>query len=44
MIYKAIIHKEIIIHTNTEEDARDIAIERFDLDSDEIEIVCVGEE
>ena len=44
MIYKAIIHKEYIIEAPTEEDALDEVFHRFDLDTDEVEIVCVGEE
>ena len=44
MFYKAIIHKEYTIEAPTEEDALDEVFYRFDLDSDDVEITCVGEE
>ncbi len=42
MIYKATI--TIFVHTDTEEDARDIIVDEYDVDYDEVEITCVGEE
>lgn len=42
MIYKATI--TLFVQTDTEEDARDIIIEEYDVDADEVEITCVGEE
>lgn len=44
MFYKAIIHKEMLIEAPTEEEALDEVFHRFDLDTDEVEITCVGEE
>lgn len=41
MIYKATF--TIFVHTDTEEDARDI-IDNYDVDADDVEITCVGEE
>lgn len=42
MIYKATI--TLFVRTDTEEDARDIIIDEYDVDADEAEITCVGEE
>lgn len=44
MIFKAIIHREITIHANTEEDARDILVDEYLEDGDEYDITCTGEE
>ena len=44
MIFKAIIHREITIQANTEEDARDILVDEYLEDGDEYEITCTGEE
>lgn len=47
MIFKAIIHKTdqiVTIHTNTEEDARDILVDEVLDDGDEYDITCTGEE
>lgn len=42
MIYKATF--SIFVHTDTEEDARDIIVNNYDVDADDVEIACVGEE
>ena len=44
MIFKAIIHKTVTIHANTEEDARDILVDEVLDDGDEYDITCTGEE
>ena len=44
MIFKAIIRRTIIIHANTEEDARDILADEYLEEGDEYEIACTGEE
>ena len=44
MIFKAIIHREITIHANTEEDAIDILANEYLDEGDEYEITCTGEE
>lgn len=42
MVYKATF--SIFIHTDTEEDARDIIVNNYDVDPEDVEITCVGEE
>lgn len=42
MIYKVTF--SIFVHTDTEEDARDIIVNNYDVDADDVEITCVGEE
>lgn len=42
MIYEATF--TIRVHANTEEDARDIIVDKYGIYAEDVEIICVGEE
>jgi hypothetical protein len=43
MIYKMKVEKTMVIEAPTEEEALEKFFDRFDLDADEVKVICLGE-